>query len=64
VDFHSVDADHSELTLEGTVTVPLLKGLAMKPFLRRMVHRMDFTPFIQEAQRRANETENHKSRER
>jgi hypothetical protein len=31
----------------------LLRGLAMKPFLRRIVHRMDFKPFIQEAERRA-----------
>lgn len=29
------------------------KGLAIKPILKRMVHRMDFTPFIQEAHCRA-----------
>jgi ribosome-associated toxin RatA of RatAB toxin-antitoxin module len=51
---HPVDADRSELSLEGTITVPLLKGLMMKPMLRRMVHRMDFEPFIREAERRAN----------
>ena len=50
---HSIDANRSELTLEGTITVPFLKGLAMKPMLKRMVHQMDFVPFIEEAQRRA-----------
>jgi hypothetical protein len=56
-----VDNDRSELTLEGTVGVSLLKGLAIKPILKRMVHRMDFTPLIQEAQRRAGEPQTQSS---
>jgi hypothetical protein len=36
--------------------------MAMKPFLKRMVHKMDFAPFIHEAQRRANEVGTGESR--
>jgi hypothetical protein len=36
--------------------MPLLPGLVMKPLLRRLFYGINFSPFIHEAQRRANAT--------
>jgi ribosome-associated toxin RatA of RatAB toxin-antitoxin module len=52
---HPIDADHSTLTIDASLTMPLLPGLVMKPFLRRLFYGINFTPFIQEAERRGKE---------
>jgi ribosome-associated toxin RatA of RatAB toxin-antitoxin module len=48
-----VDAARSTLTIDGTMTVGLLRGLAMRIFLKRILYGTDFKPFIEEAERRA-----------
>jgi ribosome-associated toxin RatA of RatAB toxin-antitoxin module len=53
---HPVDAGHSTLTIDASTTMPLLPGLVMKPLLRRLFYGINFSPFIQEAQRRTNAT--------
>jgi ribosome-associated toxin RatA of RatAB toxin-antitoxin module len=50
---HAVDADHSTLTIDGTMTVSLIRGLVMKVVMKRILYGMDFKPFIEEAERRA-----------
>jgi ribosome-associated toxin RatA of RatAB toxin-antitoxin module len=52
---HPVDPGRSTLTIDASTALPLLSGLAMKPFLRRLFYGINFTPFIQEAERRARE---------
>jgi hypothetical protein len=54
---HPVDANHSTLEIDAIQTMPLLPGLVMKPFLKRMFYGINFTPFIQEAERRTKERE-------
>jgi hypothetical protein len=56
VDYPTHQASHSTLTIDTVQTMRLLKGLVMKPFLRRILHGINFTPFIQEAERRVTET--------
>jgi len=53
---HRVDTGHSTLTIDASTTMPLLPGLVLKPLLRRLFYGINFSPFIQEAQRRANAT--------
>jgi ribosome-associated toxin RatA of RatAB toxin-antitoxin module len=53
---HRVDAGHSTLTIDASTTMPLLPGLLLKPLLRRLFYGINFSPFIQEAQRRTNAT--------
>jgi ribosome-associated toxin RatA of RatAB toxin-antitoxin module len=53
---HPVDAGHSTLTIDASTTMSLVPGLVMKPLLRRLFYGINFSPFIQEAQRRANAT--------
>jgi ribosome-associated toxin RatA of RatAB toxin-antitoxin module len=53
---HPVDTGHSILTIDASATMPLVPGLVMKPLLRRLFYGINFSPFIQEAQRRANAT--------
>ena len=50
---HPIDASHSTLTIDASITMSRLQGLVMKPFLRRLFYGINFTPFIQEAERRA-----------
>jgi ribosome-associated toxin RatA of RatAB toxin-antitoxin module len=52
---HPIDANHSTLTIDASMTMPLLPGLVMKPLLRRLFYGINFTPFIHEAERRAKE---------
>jgi ribosome-associated toxin RatA of RatAB toxin-antitoxin module len=52
---HPIDADHCTLTIDASMTMPLLPGLVMKPLLRRLFYGINFTPFIHEAKRRAKE---------
>ena len=56
VNYPLINASHSTLTIDAAQTMPLLKGLVMNPFLRRIFYGINFTPFIQEADRRATET--------
>jgi hypothetical protein len=56
VDYPTHQCQHSTLTVDAAQTMPLLKGLVMKPFLRRIFYGINFTPFIQEAERRVTET--------
>jgi Polyketide cyclase / dehydrase and lipid transport len=51
----AVDDASSTLTIEGTMSVGLLRGLMMKLMLKRVLYKMDFEPFIEEAERRAAE---------
>jgi ribosome-associated toxin RatA of RatAB toxin-antitoxin module len=53
---HRIDAGHSKLTIDASTTMPLLPGLVMKPLLRRLFYGINFSPFIEEAQRRASAT--------
>jgi hypothetical protein len=50
-----VDATRSTLTIDGTMTVGVLRGLLMRLFLSRILYGTDFKPFIEEAERRAPE---------
>jgi ribosome-associated toxin RatA of RatAB toxin-antitoxin module len=52
---HPIDPSHSTLTIDASMTMPLLPGLVMKPLLRRLFYGINFTPFIHEAERRAKE---------
>jgi ribosome-associated toxin RatA of RatAB toxin-antitoxin module len=52
---HPIDPTRSTLMIDASMTLPLLKGLVMKPILRRLFYGINFTPFIQEAERRAKE---------
>jgi hypothetical protein len=38
-------------TMDASTTMPLLQGLVVKPLLRRLFYGVNFSPFIQEAQR-------------
>jgi ribosome-associated toxin RatA of RatAB toxin-antitoxin module len=50
---HAVDADHSTLNIDASMTMPWWKGIVMKPFLRKVFYSINFTPFITEAEKRA-----------
>jgi ribosome-associated toxin RatA of RatAB toxin-antitoxin module len=53
---HPVDADHCTLTIDAVQDMSTLPGLIMKPLLRHMFYKINFTPFIGEAERRARQT--------
>ena len=50
---HAVDGAHATLNIDASMTMPWWKGLVMKPFLKKIFYGINFTPFIQEAERRA-----------
>jgi ribosome-associated toxin RatA of RatAB toxin-antitoxin module len=50
---HPVDGRNSSLTIDAAQDLPWPVGVVMKPLLRRIFYRINFTPFIQEAERRA-----------
>ena len=50
---YPVNESSSTFTLDGTIGMSWLRGLMIKPFLKRMASSMDFKPFIEEAERRA-----------
>lgn len=50
---HPVDADHSTLTIDASQSMGPVRGLLMKPFLKKLFYGINFTPFIEEAERRA-----------
>lgn len=48
----AVDAEHSTLSIDAAQELPWPVGLVMKPLLRRLFYGINFTPFIQQAERR------------
>ncbi len=49
---HAVDGSHATLNIDASMTMPWWKGLVMKPFLKKIFYGINFTPFIEEAERR------------
>jgi len=49
-----VDDDHSTLTIDALQELGPVRGVLMKPALKKLFYRINFTPFIEEAERRAN----------
>jgi ribosome-associated toxin RatA of RatAB toxin-antitoxin module len=49
---HAVDAGHATLNIDASMTMPWWKGIVMKPFLKKIFYGINFTPFIEEAERR------------
>jgi ribosome-associated toxin RatA of RatAB toxin-antitoxin module len=50
---HPIDHNRCTLTIDAVQTLPWPVGMVMKPLLRRLFYRINFTPFIAEAERRA-----------
>jgi ribosome-associated toxin RatA of RatAB toxin-antitoxin module len=48
-----VDGGRCTLTIDATQSMDPIRGLAMKPALKKLFYGINFTPFIQEAERRA-----------
>jgi ribosome-associated toxin RatA of RatAB toxin-antitoxin module len=49
---HAVNANRSTLTIDATLGIDPVRGVLMKPALKRMFYGINFTPFIDEAERR------------
>jgi ribosome-associated toxin RatA of RatAB toxin-antitoxin module len=49
---HATDDGHCTLSIDAVQRMPRLQGLVMKPLLRRLFYGINFTPFIEEAERR------------
>jgi ribosome-associated toxin RatA of RatAB toxin-antitoxin module len=52
---HAVDGDHCTLTIDASQSMGPVRGVIMKPALRHLFYSINFTPFIDEAERRAKE---------
>jgi ribosome-associated toxin RatA of RatAB toxin-antitoxin module len=50
---HAVDENHCTLTIDATQSMGPVRGVVMKPLLKHMFYEINFTPFIEEAERRA-----------
>ena len=50
---HPVDENHCTLTIDAAQTMGPVRGTVMRPFLKRIFYGINFTPFIEEAERRA-----------
>jgi ribosome-associated toxin RatA of RatAB toxin-antitoxin module len=50
---HPVDDAHCTLTIDAAQSMDLIRGLVMRPALKQLFY-SNFTPFIHEAERRAN----------
>jgi ribosome-associated toxin RatA of RatAB toxin-antitoxin module len=50
---HPVDANRCTLTIDATQGMDPVRGVLMKPALKRLFYGINFTPFIEEAERRA-----------
>jgi hypothetical protein len=53
---HPVDENHATLTIDAAQTMGAVRGTLMRPFLKRIFYGINFTPFIEEAERRSSET--------
>jgi ribosome-associated toxin RatA of RatAB toxin-antitoxin module len=49
----AVDDDHCTLTIDASQSMGAVRGVIMKPALRHLFYSINFTPFIDEAERRA-----------
>jgi hypothetical protein len=52
---HGVDDAHSTLTIDAAQSMGPVRGTVMRPFLKRIFYGINFTPFIEEAERREKE---------
>ena len=52
---HALDGRHCTLNIDAVQSMSRLQGVLMKPLLKRMFYGINFTPFIEEAERRARE---------
>ena len=50
---HPVDDTHCTLTIDAAQRMDPIRGLVMKPALKHLFYGINFTPFIDEAERRA-----------
>jgi ribosome-associated toxin RatA of RatAB toxin-antitoxin module len=50
---HAVDDHRSTLTIDASQSLDPLRRIVMRPLLKRLFYSINFTPFIQEAERRA-----------
>jgi ribosome-associated toxin RatA of RatAB toxin-antitoxin module len=49
---HPVDDHHSMLTIDAAQKLGPVRGTIMRPFLKKIFYGINFTPFIEEAERR------------
>ncbi len=49
---HAVDANHATLTIDASQKMGPVRGVIMKPALKHIFYGINFTPFIEEAERR------------
>jgi ribosome-associated toxin RatA of RatAB toxin-antitoxin module len=49
----SIDASRSTFGIDASMSMPWMKGIIMRPLLRRLFYGINFGPFIAEAERRA-----------
>ena len=49
---HPVDEHHSTLTIDAAQELGPVRGTIMRPFLKKIFYGVNFTPFIEEAERR------------
>lgn len=54
---HPVDERSCTLTIDAAQSMGPVRGILMKPFLKRIFYGINFTPFIEEAERRARDVE-------
>jgi hypothetical protein len=52
---HPVDANRCTLTIDATQGMDPVRGVLMKPAVKMMFYGINFTPFIDEAEKRAKE---------
>ena len=52
---HAVDEGNSTLKIDAVQSMDPLRGTVMKPLLRHLFYGINFTPFIEEAERRSRE---------
>ena len=50
---HATDAGHSTLNIDAVQSMSRVQGTVMKPLLKHLFYGINFTPFIEEAERRA-----------
>jgi ribosome-associated toxin RatA of RatAB toxin-antitoxin module len=49
---HPIDENHCRLTIDAEQSLGWLRGIVMKPLLRRIFYKLNFGPFVREAERR------------
>ncbi|HSE81229.1 MAG TPA: SRPBCC family protein [Gaiellaceae bacterium] len=52
-----VDAEHSTLTIDASQSLGFVRGIVMRPLLKKIFYGINFKPFIEEAERRAKTSE-------